>query len=158
MDYSKCRLNFCLLSIPAKQNDTEFNDSLIMTIKEIDGYDGQCMDKVNVLNLNIKKDWKLKLNYTLANNIYQLFNIRFDYMVDALFPNASKLGPQSIEVSGLDLFSTSKDNSYKCTSETKVPLNDTVVLFLKNYQAEPFIDRSTNDFDSGQSKSLIVNL
>jgi hypothetical protein len=128
--------------------NTTYNATLPLSIQTIDTYNGTCLDTVNVLNVYIKSGWKLKLNYTLVSKIYQLANVRLDYVVDKSFPNATNLGPQSVEVSNLDLFSANKDSSYKCTSESKIPLKDMAVLVLKNYQGEPFIKEGSTDFDT----------
>ena len=78
-------------------------------------------------------------------------SIVLDYTVDnASFPNATQFGKFNASASGLNLFSASKENSYKCTSLSSVNLNTNVELDIKNYQGEPFItDNNAKDFGTG---------
>jgi hypothetical protein len=119
-------------------------------VTEADSYDGSQAENSNTLVVSIKKGWTLTLVYVAKNSAYVLGNISLAYTVDKeTFPNAVNEGKNlTAEVAGLNEFSANKGNSYKCYSQTNLIVNE-VDLIFKNYQAEPFLDGKSKDFDTG---------
>lgn len=122
------------------------------SVVQVDDYDGETTSVYNTLHVKFQDaNWTLVMNYTLANDMYHLDRVRFDYFVsEALFPNATKsaLGKRSVDKSKLTDFSANKDNSYKCTSETSIKLSDAVKVKFSNYWVQPFSDGSKKDYDT----------
>merc|ERR1712127_87313 len=122
------------------------------SVVQVDDYDGETTSVYNTLHVKFQDaNWTLIMNYTLANDMYHLDRVRFDYFVsEALFPNATKsaLGKRSVDKSKLTDFSANKDNSYKCTSQTSIKLSDAVKVKFSNYWVQPFSDGSKTDYDT----------
>lgn len=128
-----------------------------------DDWDGYCNDTENSFTLTFANNWQMWLQYTLQNkNEYTLDSIKFSYITDsALFPNittddANK--PFTSLGSSLAQFPASKGNSYKCTSKTKIMLDDKVSFEFRNYQGQPFISKESKskDFDTGELLKYLV--
>jgi lysosomal-associated membrane protein 1/2 len=133
----------------ADMNNTKTNQSVNIVLKDLDGYDGECAEQFELISIDFRTDWNLKLNYSLINNAYyELNSIMFHYVVDRVtFPNSTVIGPQTILIGNMTQFSASKDNSYKCFAKTLVDLSDDVKLEFTNYQAQPFLGKSSG-FDT----------
>jgi len=128
-----------------------YNDTLL----SFKSYSGECSELFNTLRIDFASNWSIWFNYTLDKNLYRLSELRFVYVIDDSFQNASKsqYGEHTAQATDLKEFSTNKDSSYKCNSATLISLNDTVTLRFTEYQAQPFMESSkSKDFDTGISK------
>jgi hypothetical protein len=139
------------------KDNVPYNATARINLDKPDSYTGSCTDLLNTLTIKFNSNWELTLNYTLKNkNEYSLEIIDLTYFTAAeLFPNitdAAKDKTVAVSGTGLDEFSTSKGNSYKCTSKTKVDLGSGVQAEFTNYQGQPFIapDSKSGDFDTGK--------
>jgi hypothetical protein len=111
-----------------------------------------CNDTFNTLQVTFRTNWSLLLNYTLKDKTqFVLNNLRLDYDTfdQSLFPNVDKPSKLTVAQSDMNLFSANKGNSYKCWSKTEVEIEQVNFVFT-NYQAEPFLDGKTTDFDTGK--------
>jgi len=133
----------------ADVNGTKSNESVNIVLRDVDGYDGECTDTYESLSIDFMTGWNLELNYTLNKNAYfELSSILFKYTIDPkTFPNASQIGDKTVMLGNLTEFSAIKGNSYRCVATTSVDLNDDVKLEFSNYQAQPFLGKSTG-FDT----------
>lgn len=124
-----------------------------------DDFDGTCDPVYNSLVVSFFSNWSLSLNYTLKNNAFDLETIVLEYFIDDHFKNAVPNDQKQIaSVSNLNEFSANKGNSYKCTSETTVKLDNGVSLMFKNYQGQPFASESkSKDFDTGKFRKRTFN-
>ena len=113
-------------------------------------YDGTQTENSNILIVTTEQGWTLTLGYVLKNSAYVLGNITFDFTLDKkTFPDVAQPGTQrQVAIAGLNVFSANKGNSYKCYAQTDIAVNE-VDLVFKNYQAEPFLDGKSKDFDTG---------
>lgn len=118
-----------------------------------------CADEFNTLVVKFKQneDWTLSLNYTLKKNTFSLDTVELDYVVDeTLFPHAVTQGKQTVKQTGLNEFSASKGNSYKCWSKNCITV-DQLSMTFQHYQAEPFSDGKSKDFDTGNHSNNLNN-
>ncbi|CAF0896926.1 unnamed protein product [Brachionus calyciflorus] len=135
---------------PAIKSGVPSNETTKVAVNSYDSYTGECSDTFNTLSIEFLNGWTLILNYTLEKNAYELSMVRLVYRVKAeLFPDVdpSYVGEKRTERSDLKEFAANKGNSFKCTSETKLDLEPVQVDF-KNYQAQPFLDSKTVEFDT----------
>lgn len=130
-------------------NNQPANLTRLYPLQSVQSFTGVCGENFNTLELHFQDKWTIWFNYTLKNNMYQLDSLRFDYIVDTVeFPNATDIGPKSVEQNNLNDFSANKDNSFKCTSLTSIVLNNTVSFNFTNYQAQPFSAPDKKDYDT----------
>jgi len=134
----------------AEVNQTKTNETAKFILEDLAGYDGECSEKFETLKVYYKQGWVLTFNYTF-DNTYKLESLKLKYVVDeTTFPNVEKseMGAKSLELGNQELFSASKDKSYKCFSETDVDLSSNVKMVITNYQAQPFMSAKSTDFDT----------
>ncbi len=132
-----------------------YNDTLL----SFKSYSGECNELFNTLRIDFASNWSIWFNYTLDKNLYRLSELRYVYVIDESFQNASKTqyGEHTVQVNDLKQFSTNKDSSYKCNSPTLISLNDTVTLRFTDYQAQPFMESSkSKDFDTGICNFIFI--
>lgn len=128
----------------AEINGTRSNKTAHIGLYNVTGYSGECEDKYETLSIDFMKGgngWNLELNYTLAEENFQLSSMVLNYVVDPeTFPYAVDLKAKHAGLYNQSLFAANKGSSYKCFANTDVKLNDDVKVEITNYQAQPFND------------------
>lgn len=136
----------------AEMNGNVSNQTVNLVLNELEGYNGECSESFETLEIDYKSGWSVTFNYTLVTNAYfELNSLNFKYVVDNMtFPNviSSEQGPQHVSLVNQTLFSANKGNSYKCYANTEVNFNDNVTIKISNYQAQPFLPEKTTGFDT----------
>jgi hypothetical protein len=133
-----------------------YNSSVLINVTSVDSYTGTKNETVDTLEITFRKEWILRLAYELKKSAYVLGEISLQYTTDEdTFPHVSQPGQKrTAAISGLNEFSANKGNSYKCYSQTDITVNG-VDLIFKNYQAEPFMEK-TEEFDTGKRDNSFI--
>lgn len=129
----------------AQVNDTKSNETTVVELTDLTGYDGECKSSFETLTLDFEKggnQWSFEFNYTLSSDsVFELSSLVLKYVLDPqTFPNTMVEGPKDASLFNQSLFVANKANSYKCFSNTEIKLNDNVKVEITNYQAQPFTE------------------